>query len=85
MLLLLAGCATASEEQQIASEACVLYEQVLSGQPGATLDEEIVVDFEQLQQRADEADLSDADVQAAVEATCPGILDDIEDFFSQGF
>lgn len=84
LLVLLAGCANVSEEQQIASEACVLYEQLLAGDPETTIDEELVASFEALQQRADEAGMSDADIEAAVEAECPGIFGDLEEFFGQG-
>lgn len=80
-----AGCAGATEEQQIAGEACDLYAELVDGDLEAVFDTDIVDQFEELEQRANDAEMSDADIEAAVQEECPGTIAEIEELFGEGF
>lgn len=79
------GCAGATEEQQIAAEACDLYAELVEGDIEAVFDTDLVDQFEELERRADEAEMSDADIEAAVQEECPGTIAEIEELFGEGF
>jgi hypothetical protein len=80
-----AGCAPASEEEQIAGEACGLYAELVDGDIEAVFDTDLVERFEELEQRASEAGMSDAEIEAAVQEECPGTIADLEELFGEGF
>ncbi len=84
LAMLLVGCAPASEEEQIAAEACGLYSELIDGDLEAVFDTELVEQFEDLEARASDAGMSDADIEAAVQDECPGTISDLEALFSQG-
>lgn len=66
-----AGCGAGSEAEQIASDACAVLEALVDG------DMEALEDLEDLDRRADEAEISDEDMLEAMEAECGDLLDEM--------
>lgn len=83
--MVVSGCAGATSEERIASQACDLYAELLDGDTEAVLDGDLVDRFEELERQASEAEMSDADIEAAVQEECPGTLADLEELFGEGF
>lgn len=84
--LLLTGCA--SEPEQIAADACDLLEEVVAAGPEALMDRESMSEyraqFEELESRADDTDISDAEMEQAIRQACPEVFEDFEDGFDLG-
>ncbi len=75
-----AGCA--SDEEEIAADACRLLEERVIGQgPDALMDEDLEDDFRELEQRAEESGLSDEEMERAMRDECPEVFDALEDTF----
>lgn len=82
--LLLAGCGGGgSEADAIAREGCDLLVEInelITGDPTEeSLErfEEIEQEFAEIQERADAAELSEADMEAAFQSQCPEIYDQL--------
>lgn len=81
--LAVAGCASATEEEQIAAEVCELYAELIEGNVETAFDSDLVERFEELERRASEAEISNADIEAAVQQECPGTIADLEDLVGE--
>ena len=71
LALAIAGCGPTSEADAIASDACDILEAMLEG------DMEALADLEDLERRADEANISDDEMEAALEDQCGDLLDEL--------
>lgn len=79
-LLLLAGCA--DEAQQIASDACNLFEEAFADDADMEALMGLQQEMQDLTERADDADVSDEDLQTAIREECPDLMDTLEGFGS---
>ena len=75
LALAIAGCGPTSAADQIASDACDVLEALLEG------DMEALADLEDLDRRADEAQISDDDMLEAIENRCGDLLDEMDPAF----
>ena len=73
LMLLLAGCA--DETQRIARDACDLMEDIV--EDPAALDEDVFTDLQELEARADDAGISDAEMQEAMRDECPEVFESL--------
>lgn len=73
-----AGCSGGSEEEQIAAEACDLMQGVVDEGPAALQDQDLMGDFQELQQRVDESEVADEDMQQAMRDECPDVVEELE-------
>lgn len=79
-MLGLVGCSS-SEAEQIAADACGLMESLVEDGAAAMADEDLMGDLEDLQTRADDAELSDEEMQEAMREECPDVFDGLEGMF----
>lgn len=70
LVMMLAGCA--DDTQSIARDACGLMEDI-ADDPTA-FDEDVFAELQELQERADDADISDEEMQAAIQDECPEVF-----------
>lgn len=70
LALALAGCGPTSDADRIAAEACDILERAIDG------DFEAFAELEDLDRQVDEAGLSDADMEDALERECGDLLDE---------
>jgi hypothetical protein len=80
----MAGCSGDDEvpSAAIANDACsLLQEEVLDRGPEALMAGELAGDFEELEERAREAGISDPEMEEAMRERCPGVFDEIEALF----
>jgi hypothetical protein len=80
--MLLAGCGSQSEAEAIAAEVCGIYDQLLEGDGESLFDSELLEEFDALEQRVQDADLTDAEVEVAIRDECPGTVEELEQLFS---
>ncbi len=71
LALALAGCGTQNEANAIASDACDALEEFMEG------DMQALDDLEDLERRADEAGISDEEMQDALEDECGDMIDEM--------
>jgi hypothetical protein len=81
-LLVLAGCG-GSPEEEIAADACDLLQQVVDEGPEALMGGEYMQQFQELEERAAEEDISDQEMEQAMREQCPETFDELEDMFLQ--
>lgn len=81
----LAGCAGATQEEQIAAQVCDLYAELVDGDADVVFDTDLVDRFDELERQASEVEMTDADVEAAVREECPDTLAELEELFGEGF
>lgn len=81
LALVLVGCGGGSEEEQIARDACGLLEDIVEGGPEAMMDEDLMQEFAALEERAQEADIDDAEMEAAMQEECPEVFEALEGMF----
>ncbi len=83
--LLLLGCGGGGgEAEAIARDACALFDEVMNldflDEDNFERFEELEAEFNALEQRQRDAGLSDQELEDAVEAECPDVFSDFEDF-----
>ena len=81
-VLVLAGCA-GSPEEEIAADACDLLQQVVDEGPEALMGGEYMEQFQELEERAAEEDISDQEMEEAMRDECPDTFDELEGMFMQ--
>ena len=69
--LILAGCGPADDVDALAIEACELYHDLTDPEADGAAVDEAVEALTELQERAEEAGHSDAELEAALERNCP--------------
>ena len=67
----LAGCGQADDVDALAIEACELYHELTDPEADGAEVDEAVAALTELQERAEEAGHSDAELEAALERNCP--------------
>lgn len=83
VVVLLTGCG-ASEAEQLASDACELFEQAFGDEPDMEALTEVQGEMRDLVERADEADLGDEEMQQAIRDECPDVMETMEGFAPEG-
>lgn len=78
LVLALAGCG--NEADQLAADACDLFDQAFSGDADMEAMEAVQDEMRELAQRAEEADISDEEMQEAFRDECPDAMDTLEGF-----
>lgn len=78
MAILLTGCA--SEADQLAADACDLLEEAFGEDADMEAMTGIQEEMQELAERADDADVSDEEMQQAVRDECPDIMETMEGF-----
>lgn len=78
MAVLLTGCA--SEADQLAADACDLLEEAFGEDADTEAMMGVQEDMQELAERADEADVSDEEMQQAIRDECPDIMETMEGF-----
>lgn len=84
--LLLVGCGSGGggEAEAIARDACALFAEVMEldflDEDNFERFEEMEAEFTALEQRQRDAELSDQELEDAVESECPDVFSDFEDF-----
>jgi hypothetical protein len=81
-VLVLAGCG-GSPEEEIAADACDLLQQVVDEGPEALMGGEYMQEFQELEERAAEEDISDQEMEQAMREQCPETFDELEGMFMQ--
>ena len=81
-VLILAGCG-GSPEEQIAADACDLLQQVVDEGPEALMGGEYMQEFQELEERAAEEDISDQEMEQAMREECPETFEELEGMFMQ--
>ena len=81
-VLVLAGCGS-SPEEEIAADACDLLQQVVDEGPEALMGGEYMQEFQELEERAAEEDISDEEMEQAMREQCPETFDELESMFMQ--
>ncbi len=81
--VLLTGCG-ASEAEQLASDACELFEQAFGDEPDMDALMEVQGEMQDLVERADDADVADEDMQQAIRDECPDVMETMEGFAPEG-
>jgi outer membrane murein-binding lipoprotein Lpp len=76
--VLLAGCA--SEAEQIAGDACDLFEEAFDGEPDLEAVMGLQEEMQELADRAEDAELSDEEMQTAMREECPDVVESLEGF-----
>lgn len=77
-VVLLAGCA--SEADQLAADACNLLEEAFGGDADVEAMRGVQEDMQKLAQRTEEADVSDEEMQAAMQDECPDVMETMRGF-----
>lgn len=75
--LVLGGCG-AGPEAELASDACDLLQQVVDEGPEALMTGERMEDFQELEQRAADEDISDEEMEQAMRDECPETFEELE-------
>lgn len=75
--LVLAGCGP-GPEAELASDACDLLQQTVDEGPEALMTEERMEDFQELEQRAADEDISDQEMEQAMREECPETFEELE-------
>lgn len=84
--LLLLGCGDGGggEAEAIARDACALFAEVMEldfmDEDNFERFEEMEAEFDALEQRQQDAGLSDQELEEAVESECPDVFADFDDF-----
>lgn len=81
--VLLAGCG-ASETEQLASDACELFEQAFGDEPDMEALMEVQGEMQELVERADDADVADGEMQQAIRDECPDVMETMEGLAPDG-
>lgn len=81
--VLLAGCG-ASDAEQLASDACELFEQAFGDEPDMEALMEMQGDMQDLVERADEVDVADEEMQQAIRDECPDVMETMEGLAPDG-
>ncbi len=69
--VVLAGCGPTDDVDTLAIEACELYHQLTDPEADGAAVDEAVEALTELQERAEDAGHSDAELEAALERNCP--------------
>lgn len=81
--VLLTGCG-ASEAEQLASDACELFEQAFGDEADMEALREVQGEMQELVERADDADVADEEMQQAIRDECPDVMETMEGLAPDG-
>lgn len=85
-LLALGGCAS-DDEDALASDACELLEDAVAQGPEGLRDEERMAEFQErsdeLEERAEGAEISEEEMDQAIREECPEVFDELEGMFME--
>lgn len=78
MVLVLAGCGNGAD--QLAADACDLFDQAFGEDADMEAMRGVQEEMRELAERAEEADISDEEMQQAIRDECPDVMDTLEGF-----